>query len=1214
MVDRERRGGSVRRFLPTALLPGRRGAGTEPPRQFGQAALRNQAVAADPGLSAWVSANAGTGKTHVLTNRVLRLLLAGTAPERILALTYTKAAAAEMSKRVFDRLAEWTRTPEAELERKLATLLGREATSAERQAARQLLARAIETPGGLKVETIHAFCERLLKRFPLEAGVAPSFTILDEAERQRLILEAVDDMLGAATQDKLGPLWPALQRTIAYAVDGSFERLLAEAFRLGGEAMPSEARLSECAAALRARLAVAADASRDGLAAALAEVLAEASLRRLVAGLRGGSTMDQERAQDFATALGAPSTGARVAALERAFLTQTKAARARLTSRDFRDAWPALAAELATAQSRFVALHQQQTALTVVEATMALMRLGADTLRRYRAAKARLAVLDFDDLIGKAAGLLSSSAAVEWVLYKLDGGLDHILVDEAQDTSPVQWQVISALAAEFFAGDGAREQARTLFAVGDEKQSIYGFQGAAPTRFAGVGTTFAAAAAAAGRPWRQIPLTLSFRSVKPLLQAVDRIFATPERTPGVARADKPVEHLAHRLGQAGRIEIWPIEKAAAADAASPWSPLAEASVTHPVTRLAARIADTIKSWLDSGERLASQDRPVRAGDILILVRKRMPFAPAMVSALKARGIGVAGADRLVLTEQIAVQDLLALGAFILLPEDDLALAALLKSPLFGLSDAHLLQLAPGRPGSLWQALLDAGEPVWRGVAEQLLDWQRRGSEVAPFEFFSAVLDRDGGRARMLARLGSEAADPLDEFLNQALAYEAAAPPSLQGFLSAMAQSRPEIKRDMEQGRDEVRVMTVHGAKGLEAPIVFLPDTCSTRSGRWPGSLLAVPHADAAAALPSFLWPVRGTGAVGAVEAARQAERHADKHELDRLLYVALTRARDRLYLAGFEGMRDAPPDCWYHLIRQALDDKLEACVAGDGGRVWRLDSLQTVPPQPAAPLPSPTRAKLALPAWSMRPAPAPPAAAVPLRPSQLAPLARAATPRLATAEPAVAAPPPLPPKAWLEGKRFLRGTLTHGLLEHLPEIALPQRRAAAEAFLASRAPGLTSALAAGILAETFAVLEDPELAPLFGPHSRAEVPIVASLARGDGAALRLTGTIDRLVQTAEQVLIVDYKTNRPPPRQATEVAEAYLLQLAAYRLSGASTFPGIPVRAFLLWTDGARIMEVPPALLAEHEHRLWTREATALTPEGCLPTFRSTFSPGNGNP
>jgi ATP-dependent helicase/nuclease subunit A len=1208
----------VKRILGTALLHG--GMRAAPPHQqdLRQATLRNQAAAADPTASAWVSANAGTGKTHVLTNRVLRLLLAGTAPERILALTYTKAAAAEMSKRVFQRLAEWTKASEAELDDKLAVLLGRDGTPAECRQARQLLARAIETPGGLKVETIHAFCERLLKRFPLEAGVSPSFTILDDHEHQRLLAEAVDEMLSTATQDKSSPLWPALKTAIAYAVEGNFERLLAEAFRLGGEALPAGAGLAAREVALRRRLGVEAEVTADGLAGALAGVLSQASLARLSAQLRLGGKMDQERAEDLKRALAAARTGGRVAAFETVFLTQAKAPRARLCSKDFASSCPELAAELTTAQARFVALHQTLTALTVVQATMALERLGADTLARYAAAKARLAVLDFDDLISKAAGLLSASAAVEWVLYKLDGGLDHILVDEAQDTSPVQWQVIRALAAEFFSGAGARDAARTLFAVGDEKQSIYGFQGAAPTMFAEVGKSFAVAARGAGRVWRQIPLTLSFRSVEPLLHAVDQIFAAPARTPGVTAADRPIAHIAHRFGHAGIIEVWPLEKAAPADATPAWTPLAEAQLAHPVTRLAGRIADTIKTWLEGGERLRSQDRPVRAGDILILVRKRMPFAPAMVSALKARRIGVAGADRLVLTEQIAVQDLLALGAFLLLPEDDLALAALLKSPLFDLTDEHLLQLAPARRGSLWQALVEHGtrEPFWRGVAERLAGWQRQARHVAAFEFYAGVLDRDGGRARMLARLGSEAADPLDEFLNQALAYEAAAPPSLQGFLSALEATRPEIKRDMEQGRDEVRVMTVHGAKGLEAPIVFLPDTCSTRSGRWPGNLLAWAEPERAAGLPRFLWPVRGTGAVAAVEAARQAERLADKHELDRLLYVALTRARDRLYVAGFEGTRDAPADCWYHLIRQGLAEDLEATDAGDPRRVWRLESAQTVKPESATAPPGPATTMAVLPAWSQRPAPEPTRLAQPLRPSQLAPLEPKSTHRRgAIARPSRPLSAVPPPQAWLEDHRFLRGTLTHALLEHLPEIEAAHRRAAAEAFLASRAPRLAPALRAKIAAETLAVLNHPELAPLFGPHSRAEVPIVASLARPDGRGppLRLAGTIDRLVETPDRVLIVDYKTNRPPPRDVTEVAETYLLQLAAYRLAVAAIFPALPVKAFLLWTDGARIMEIPQALLEAHAHRLWTRDEAALTPDGGLPTFRSTFSPGNGN-
>ena len=1180
--------------------PVRAGNGEAPERQSALRAetLRNQSLASDPTASAWVSANAGTGKTHVLTNRVLRLLLAGTPAERILALTYTKAAAAEMAKRVFQRLAEWTTAPDAELDAKLTPLLGCPPTADDRRLARQLLARTIETPGGLKLETIHAFCERLLKRFPLEAGVAPNFSILDDQQRQGLITQAVDEMLGAATADKAGPLWSALKGAIAYAVDGNFERLLAEAFGFPDD---TEVELDDAGRAarealLRARLGVRQQVTQESLAQELADVVRDAEMRELVAALSAGSKTDQDRAEDLQRALGATSTGGRVAALEACFLTQGKTPRARLTTREA--ARPDLAAQLSAAQARFVTLHREQMALTVVEATLALAQLSSATLARYRAAKARLAVLDFDDLIAKAAGLLRSSATVEWVLFKLDGGLDHILVDEAQDTSPVQWQVIRALAGEFFAGEGAREEGRTLFGVGDEKQSIYGFQGAAPRMFAQAGAAFAAAAHGAGRSWRQIPLTLSFRTVAPLLEAVDQIFAAPTRTPGVSRPDTPVAHLAHRIGHAGVLEIWPLEKAAPSEAAPAWAPLEEASATHPVSRLAARIADTIKRWLETGERLASEDRPVRAGDILILVRKRMPFAPAMVSALKARRIAVAGADRLVLTEQIAVQDLVALGEVSLLPEADLALAALLKSPLFDLTDEHLISLAPGRPGSLWQALIErAGkDPFWQSVGDRLLRWQGEARQLAPFDFYSAVLDRDGMRARMLARLGSEAADPLDEFLNQALAYEAAGPPSLQGFLAAMGQARPEIKRDMEQGRDEVRVMTVHGAKGLEAPIVFLPDTCSTRSGRWPGSLLAVAEDGGEdGMLPPFLWPVRGTGAVRAVDAARQAERQADKNELDRLLYVALTRARDRLYIAGFEGTREAPADCWYHLIRQGLEGLLVEVPVGENRSLWRLESAQTVAPQALAEVLSPSAGTVQAPAWLGRRAPAEPGESVPLRPSQLAPLAHGAAGSKAQ-PPTSRAPSVLAPHALLEDGRFLRGTLTHALLEHLPAVGRDSRKAVAAALLASRAPDLDANIRSQIIAETLAVLEHPELSALFGPDSRAEVPIVATLPRPDGARppRRLTGKIDRLVHTGSAVLIVDYKTNRPPPRVVAEVADAYLLQLAAYRLAVAAIFPGLQIRAALLWTDGARIMEIPRLLLDEHAQRLWTEGLASL--------------------
>jgi ATP-dependent helicase/nuclease subunit A len=1171
----------------------------------------NQAAAADPAVSAWVSANAGTGKTHVLSMRLLRLLLAGTAPERILALTYTKAAAAEMAKRVFERLAEWVTADERTLKASLKELLGRAAGAEELQRARQLFAVAIETPGGLKVQTIHAFCERLLQRFPLEAGVAPGFAILDEHERAALLAEAANEVLAEATAAPDLPLAKALKSAVAYASDHNFDALLSEALREQawldaavrldhGE----EGTFAEAEKIYRRALQLGPDARLPATEERMLKLIAEPELRRLRDTLAAGSSSDLEASERVAAVLGASGPVSRIEALCKLFLTGGGDPRQRLMTKALGDGNPDALALLARAQAAFVSLNEERCRLQLLDATMALLRLADAVMQRYAEAKARRAALDFDDLVGKAASLLGATGAVEWVLYKLDGGLDHILVDEAQDTSPVQWQVIRALAEEFFVGAGAREAVRTLFAVGDEKQSIYSFQGAAPSMFAETGKGFAARAAEARLPWRRVPLTLSFRAVEPLLAAVDRIFADRGRTAGVTASDEPIRHIADRAGHAGLIEVWPTAKRETQDAAEPWSPLEEESAASPVLRLAARIADTIAGWLETGERLASEDRPIRAGDILILVRKRAPFAPVMVSALKARGIKVAGSDRLVLADQIAVQDLIALGDVLTLPEDDLALAALLKSPLIGLDDDDLLALAPKREGSLWQELMAhaPGNPRREAAAAALRRWRARAGEVPPFEFYASVLDGEGGRARMLARLGAEAADALDEFLNLALAYEETAPPSLQGFLSWLRQGRREIKRDMEQGRDEVRVMTVHGAKGLEAPIVFLPDTCSTRSGRSPSSLLKLEAAERPIDSPApFLWPVKGTSGLAPVQQAKQAVARIETEERNRLLYVALTRARDRLYVAGFENGTAPPADCWYNLIRDGLAGALVEAKAADGSTVWRIESEQSAAPDATKREARPSSASMPLPAWARRPAPTEPLISVPLAPSKLAPLEiDAAGEPAERREDRFAEPPILPPVALAEDARFLRGTLTHALLEHLPALPAQRWETAADAFLASRAAQLPVKMRKAIAAETLSILRDPKFTPLFGPDSRAEVAIAAEIESPDGTgpALRLAGKIDRLVQVSDGLLIVDYKTNRPPPADPAGVADAYLLQLAAYRLAVARIFGQRNVRAAILWTDGPRIMEIPAEQLDAHQQRLWQLDPASLDAQG----------------
>ena len=592
--------------------------------------------------------------------------------------------------------------------------------------------------------------------------------------------------------------------------------------------------------------------------------------------------------------------------------------------------------------------------------------------------------------------------------------------------------------------------------------------------------------------------------------------------------------------------------------------------------------------------LASEGRPIRAGDILILVRKRAPFGSAMVSALKARGIPVAGADRLLLTEQIAVQDLMALGDFICLPDDDLSLAALLKSPLLGLDDDDLLVLAPKRKGSLWQELLlqAAQSPRLRDAAEALRRWRARAERVPPFEFYAALLDGERMRTRMLQRLGAEAAEPIDEFLNLALAYDDGAPPTLQGFLGWLRERVPEIKRDMEQGRDEVRVMTVHGAKGLEAPIVFLPDTCSTRGGRRPNGLLPLGFAERPSSVPPpFLWPVKGTNKNTTVQTARRAADLADAEERNRLLYVALTRARDRLYVAGFESLQGAPsPNSWYRLIKDGLEGHLQEVPDRDGRTIWRMETKQTAKPQAGEQALTAAGASQPLPEWGRRNAPVEPLLTVPLVPSRLAPLETDTTGEPVEAKRRRYADPPISgPSALADDSRFLRGTLIHALLEHLPTLPQSSWTIAAEAFVAARADNLPRAVRKGIVTETLAVLREPAFAALFGPDSRPEVAIAAEVPRpsGKGPALRLTGKIDRLARDGDTVMIVDYKTNRPPPESAERVADAYLLQLAAYRLCVGRIFPGLSVRAAILWTDGPRIMEIPQAILDAYQHRLW---------------------------
>jgi ATP-dependent helicase/nuclease subunit A len=1145
----------------------------------------NQARASDPSASAWVSANAGTGKTEVLVRRTLRLLLAGSRPESILCLTYTKTAAAEMQNRLLDRLSAWATISPEKLTEDLAALLRRAPDEQNLLTARRLFARALEAKGGLKIHTIHGFCERLLQRFPLESQVTPHFSVLDEREQALIRRTAFDAAVSRAAADS-SVLGRALAVVIALTSEGRIREVIdvvcgkrAELARMVAYHQ-SRGDWAEAEALALRRLFNVAEHEEEVLSERLANVLTDEEIdAALAAFVAFGSDkkVDNDADANLHTAR-ASQGGNRAAALEPVFLTQDGKVRAQVCSKGFADEAPAIAARLIEAQAAFTTLTDQLAHVRLAEASAALLVLADAVQSDYERRKQAEAALDYDDLIVKTQALLSRADAAAWVLYKIDGGIDHILVDEAQDTNPAQWSIIEALALEFFSGQGATDKLRTLFAVGDEKQSIYSFQGADPTRFGEVGRAFKRRADALGLIWHDVPLNLSFRSTEPILQAVDRVFGRAPAADGVVwQEGATIQHHAFRTGQAGLVELWEIEKQEKPEESEPFEPWNEEPAgARAVDALCKRIAAAIKGWIDS-EPLAAKGRKVRAGDILILVRRRDPFTTPMIRELKRLGVKVAGADRMKLMDQLAVQDLVALADVLLMPEDDLALAVALKSPLFRFNDDDLFKLAHDRKGSLWAALKAKAkdDPRFAAAAEKLAQWLGHVDYLPPYEFFSELLGADDQRLRraMLTRLGPEAAEAIDEFLDLALGYDREAAPSLQGFVNRLRAGDVEIKRDMEQQRDEVRIMTVHGAKGLQAPIVILPDTCM-RPRLQGVRLYPLPRAgEPPEEVGHLVWPPAGLSKLAGLEDSKQLVERAERQEYHRLLYVAMTRAEDRLYVCGWEGVQKRDKDVWYDLVNDGLAGCLTNHAGADGMAVRRMESAQAEPAKVPAIAPE-QHAAAPLPAWA--------AAIAPRERSRpkLAP-SRLAFGLKVGAEGLPAEQPSLGPLALSENGRYARGRLVHALLQHLPEVDAPHREQAARAFVTARGADLAQPLKDEIVAESLAIVRDPAFAPLFAPGSLAEVPVVARIGAYD-----LEGQIDRLALVENSLLILDYKTNRPPPTTLEEVAQAYIAQLAGYRTALKSLFPGRTLRAALLWTDGPRLMEIPSTSLDEAEQRL----------------------------
>ena len=1136
--------------------------------------------ALNPHGSAWVGANAGAGKTYILVSRLVRLMLDGVAPEKLLCLTYTRAAAAEMQGRLFDLLAEWALLDDARLAQEITDRLGAPVDDGVLTQARILFARALETPGGLRVQTIHGFCESLLKRFPLEAGLSPHFDLMDDQEARSLEAGLIADLLlhthrpdraaamavltrALAESDLMG-----LGRQIIAARDSFDPRRAADNLRALAHAMQLDGlRGADGAMPAAATLIATAGETINPLARAATPWLAE------------GGANDQAQAKRLTQYLALQKEDAESAwpYLRAVFFTEKGTPRATLYTKPRAAQEPELAHAFDQAADEMAVLNERLKALANYQLTAALYVFADALLETYQAEKTRRAVLDYNDLVAMTNRLLAGEGAAQWVLYKIDNGLEHILVDEAQDTSPAQWQVITALAEAFFddagldANKGARDdRPRTIFAVGDEKQSIFSFQGADPDGFDRQRNYFEQAVTAIGGQFSYVPMIKSWRSAPQILAAVDLVFADEQTRKGVSASHAPIIHQAERAADIGHVEFWPpLVTPREKDALEAWQ-IPDSTQVSGRSKLAGQIAEKIS------ELLADASQNITAGDILVLVRKRDAFVSELTRALKRRDINVAGADRMVLLQQLAVADMLTALDVALNPSDDMALAIFLRSPLGGLNEDALFDLAHERSGTLWQAMQDALDNHPDDAllaAHERLDWLRRKSDfLSPYDLLAQFLGAQGGHKLLSRRLGPEIDDPLGELLRLALTYEARHAASLQGFVHWLRQGSQDIKRDMEAGGSAVRIMTVHGAKGLEAPIVFLPDTCrpAVRQG---GSSDRVQFEVAENGTPRVpLWRaasgLRDAHNAAQVEAATQAAMEEEK----RLLYVAMTRARDRLYVAGWlqKGQTEAPKDSWYALAASALDEtQRQTLAAGE---------TPLTPPEPRdAPQSRNIDHEAAAPDWVTQGVTQNSAGHAffgdkIFSPSNLPDNDAAQSAAIGHMMGSYGAPDGTD-TAQADAERLrqaaARGHLVHRLLEILPRYDAAQRDAAARAYLTHH----EGAADADIVAQVLGVMADADLAPLFGAGALAEAPIGGFLTRHDGTRLALSGQIDRLVETDEGILLVDFKTGTPPAERDGGV---YQRQMAAYYALMRAAKPGKTTRCGLVWTQTGRIDWLSP--------------------------------------
>lgn len=1196
---------------------------------------KNQLGASNPSHSIFVSANAGSGKTHVLSLRVLRLLLEGVEPQKILCLTYTKAAAAEMALRVFNRLSEWTKLSDKDLQSKLYKDFDVKADYHKVKKARRLFAEALETPGGLKIQTVHAFCEGILHQFPLEAGISSDFETLDDQEKNELILKAREVILADENQE----IKTAIACVQTFCADQTFLKIIDQ---LLGESedfllwVDYYGNVEKAVESLREDLELDPNDNPLSLLASFQNLnlLKDKTLRMALLealdAATGKNAPKQFKLLDHAFSSSQGDFLKLFSDLNLFFLKKTGDMRAQ--SRWFvKDVMQTLGEgdlhRVFEDQERYFELDLTFKKLQLLEANKAIFTLGEKILRRYQQEKNQRSKLDFSDLISAAKTLLErDNMAASWVHYKLDNGIEHILVDEAQDTSPGQWRILRALSDEIFAGEGNKaDKMRSFFAVGDKKQSIYSFQGAAPDQFEQEKKYYQNRALKAKLEFNSVPLQASFRSLPEILSLVDQVF-NQENVEGVYEQDQATQHfsLLHELPQykgnsqftPAHIEFWPLIQSDVIEQ-DPLSPdYHENYQQNAKTILAQNIADRIENWLKykAQKPLGGAINP---GDILILVQSRDAFVTQLIRALKRKNIPVAGADRLNIAAHIVTKDLMALMQVMLLSDDDLTLASLLKSPLFRFDDEDLLTLCSNREGTLWHSLYvhAKNDEKYKSAFERLSRWQSRLDYISPYAFFAQILGEEGGRREFVKSLGIEAHDVIDRFLDLALNFEINHIPTLHHFLDYMHAGTPALKRELEHA-DEVRIMTVHGAKGLEAPIVFLADADQQPNSRKLTSLYnldkvnaqmdSIEFTDSKKHPPKgFFWEVNKGLEIPLRENLKSYVQNAQIAEKNRLLYVALTRASQGIFICGTMGKKTNIEKNWYgHLIDatnaptdQLVPRKEESkskkknekespelppqilkpfIYSGnqDGFKTGDTQSIQTKKPCFYESLPQSIIAPCPLPKKHIRH----------IRPSQswdeLNEEAQTqadihANTLFSTSN--MGESVNVNEQRQFQHSDFLpitlsgqvKGNIFHLLLQILPLKEKAEWHDYIKLIIQKYGISADDNLIHAFYQRIETLLSDQYWSKIFALPCKNEVSLQGFLPSEKGETLYITGQVDKLVFQEDEIILIDFKSDQYPPNGEADIPAPYKSQLEIYQKLLTKIYPDYALKAAILWIETA---------------------------------------------